>query len=744
MPTIKDVAKLAGVSIATVSNYLNHTRPVSRQTAARIQEAVDQLQYAANLSAKSLRSNSYTEVGVILPNLNDPYYVQIFQGIEHAFSGTQYYVNVAFSYDIPEMERSIAENYLKKQVCGLILISCIPDDWKFYYHAFTARGKSIVMIDRRIKGLDANFLSFDYGAVMEQLTKELLQRHSRLTLMAGPAQFTCEAACISGFRAACDRAGVPEQVVVHTDLNRESAVRTTMGLLRTDTPEVVIATSEATATGIMEALALLGHNDGEVPVVTLGEEHWNKFTHSFATFSTARPAIRMGQMASQTLLDQLEAPHLQETQQIILRDSSTDKINLVSEPQQPAAERDRTQPLKLLMLQVPAVETFQNLLKNFTQKTGIQVQVTTLPHDKLSREILDRPSGASYDIVMYDIPWLPMLASQGVLRDISDWLVGMDTDIFFPGCLQHYSLFRGGAYGIPFIYAPQIFFYRKDLFEEPRLREDFELHFGMSLRPPITLKEYNAIAEFFTDRTDAIPYGISVAAAYTECLAPELYTRMNAYGSRLFGSGGRVTLDSPETLQAYINLKRALRWAKPDYMQANDVSIIDDFLRGETAMLIGYPAYMTDVTDLRKSSMIGSIGYSLIPGRAPLLGGWGLGLHRDCCNEAGALAFLKWMCSEQTGNYFALMGGQTTITSTYTNDELVKLYPWLPMYYSAYESASPTVVPELPNGRILSSEQVDETVCSWLYRAIRDEIDLPDAIAATHRDLEKLVREALR
>ena len=66
MPTIKDVAALAGVSIATVSNYLNHTHPVSHAAAARIQQAVDQLQYAANLSARNLRSNRYTEVGVIL------------------------------------------------------------------------------------------------------------------------------------------------------------------------------------------------------------------------------------------------------------------------------------------------------------------------------------------------------------------------------------------------------------------------------------------------------------------------------------------------------------------------------------------------------------------------------------------------------------------------------------------------------------------------------------------------------
>ena len=75
MVTIKDVAARAHVSIATVSNYLNQTKPVSRATAARIKEAVEALQYSQNQSAKSLKTNSYPDIGVVLPNLNDSYYV---------------------------------------------------------------------------------------------------------------------------------------------------------------------------------------------------------------------------------------------------------------------------------------------------------------------------------------------------------------------------------------------------------------------------------------------------------------------------------------------------------------------------------------------------------------------------------------------------------------------------------------------------------------------------------------------
>ena len=729
MPTIKDVAKLAQVSIATVSNYLNRTKPVSRQTAAKIRSAIETLGYTANLSAKSLRANRYTEVGVILPNLNDPYYVQIYQGIEQAFSGSEYFVSAAFSYDIPELERSISENFLKKQVCGLILVSCIPEDGGFYAERFTQRGKAMVMLDRRIEGLDANFITFDYAAVMEELTQNLLaQGKKKITLMAGDGRFTGESECIRGFLCA-----LPEGHVLQTELNREGAFRSTMSLLRTRIPEAVVATSEAVAGGIKEALSVLGHEDGTVPVVTLGEEHWNRFTHSFADVSTARPSIRMGQTAAQLLLEQMELPG--KSREVILRDSRSQKISA------PSVKDTASKELKLLLLQAPAVDTFLNLLENFTHKTGIKTKVTTLPHHKLSDKILD---SGGYDIVMYDIPWLPMLASRGILRDITSWLKDMDTSIFFPGCLQYYSYFHKKAYGVPFVYAPQIFFYRKDLFNDPFLQAEYRRLTGSRLRPPITLKEYNTMGAFFTEHTDAISYGMSVAAAYPEHLAPELYTRMKAYGGSVFSENGRVSIDSPQNVKAYENLLTALKAAKPDFLQATDVSIIGDFLCGETAMLIGYPAYMTDVADLRKSSMIGSIGYSHIPGRSPLLGGWGMGLGAHCENESGALAFLQWMCDEQVGNYFALMGGQTTITGTYTNDELVRLYPWLPVYHAAYEDAGPTLLPELPGGRILSSEAVDEVVCRWLYSVIRGEISLADALSATRLELEKMIRDIQR
>ena len=171
MATIKDVAKEAGVCIATVSNYINHSRPVSRETAKIIQKAIDKLHYSPNMLARSVRNQSNKDIGVILPDLDDSYYVQVYQGIKSHFRDTDYSVNVEFSENVPEFEHRIAESFLRKKICGLILVSCRPNSWKFYYDNFTSQGIPIVLLDRNIHGLAADFISFDNYNVMKSMTE---------------------------------------------------------------------------------------------------------------------------------------------------------------------------------------------------------------------------------------------------------------------------------------------------------------------------------------------------------------------------------------------------------------------------------------------------------------------------------------------------------------------------------------------------------------------------------------------
>lgn len=743
MATIKDVAQRAGVSVATVSNYLNQTKPVSRKASAQIAKAIDELQYTQNLAAKSLKTKIYRSIGVILPNLTDSYYLQIFQGIETAVGSAGMQVNLSFSYDIPEVEEAVARQMLEKQVSGLILVTCQPDKWKFYYEHFIRNNRPLVLIDRRIDSLDTNIICFDSGSMIAAVTEELRNMGYRnLTLMAGSEHISCEKDCARSFLHACNH-GDGAATVMHMDTSKESAFRKTAKLLRKTQPDGIIVTSELAATGIVEALRVLGHSTKDIPVITLGEEHWNKHTHTFASFSIPRPAIRMGASAAEMMIRKLRSPQTQESEQITLSCSTADvreQLRQSLRPEKETVAHVKNRKLRILMLDVPATHAICRLLKNFENRTGIQAEVELKPHSALYDAITEsHQSEHGFDVYMYDLPWLPLLAVGGMLKEISAEMQGLDSDAFLPGSLEDFGQFNGGFYGMPLMYAPQMLYYRKDLFQDPMLRERYEKEYGTALCPPRTFTEYNTVAKFFTEQTDAIAYGISVPAAYAECLVPELYMRLRAYGSNVIDDNGNVVIQNPNALKAYVNLLRSVRYAKPNYRQANDVNAVEDFLAGETAMLISYPGFLTEVSDLRKNNLIGSIGCSYIPGRSPLLGGWSLGISSQSKAAAEAFAFLQWACTEQMSNYFSMLGAYSAVTSTYTNDELVQLYPWRPLYQEVYPNAAPMLPSIRKENKVISPNDVDDIVCKWLYAMLDGNEDIEQILAGTQEELSALL-----
>lgn len=215
--------------------------------------------------------------------------------------------------------------------------------------------------------------------------------------------------------------------------------------------------------------------------------------------------------------------------------------------------------------------------------------------------------------------------------------------------------------------------------------------------------------------------------------------RLRAYGSQVLDQHGHAAFDTPQTLKAYINLSQAIHLSAPDFETATDISIVDDFMKGKTAMLLSYPSFLANIHGLKEGNMTGSIGCAHVPGRKPLLGGWSLGIGKRCQNDKDTFDFVEWACGNQMSNYFSILGGQPAINSTYTNDELVKLYPWLPLYYDAYCCAQPMLPAFFENGTVISQNSIDEIACRWAYRMIRQECSVEDAISQTQTDLETFI-----
>ncbi len=121
LPSIKDVAQQAGVSIATVSHVLNKTKHVSEELRRRVLEAVDRLGYKSNPFAKNLKTSRSNIISVIVPNLENPLYTDFIAGVIHIAQEAQYAVLTFSCDDSAEKERELLSSPFMEYVCGVIL-----------------------------------------------------------------------------------------------------------------------------------------------------------------------------------------------------------------------------------------------------------------------------------------------------------------------------------------------------------------------------------------------------------------------------------------------------------------------------------------------------------------------------------------------------------------------------------------------------------------------------------------------
>lgn len=122
VPTMKDIAKKAGVSLGTVSNVLNHLSSVKPQNYEKVMAAVRDLDYTTNMTARALRTKQSGNIGLIIPSITNPYYPELARGVEDAASDAGLTVFLCNDDREEKKERGYIDALLTKMVDGIILV----------------------------------------------------------------------------------------------------------------------------------------------------------------------------------------------------------------------------------------------------------------------------------------------------------------------------------------------------------------------------------------------------------------------------------------------------------------------------------------------------------------------------------------------------------------------------------------------------------------------------------------------
>jgi LacI family transcriptional regulator len=209
-PTIRDVAELAGVATATVSNVLTGRRKVAEDRRRLVLEAVAALGYQPNHLAASLRRQHSRTVGIVVPDLTNPFFAALVQRIENLAAVDDYQILLVDSSNDPQREAARTAALLARRIDGLILAP--TEDALPAANAIGVHAPPTVILDRGIELGGFDTVQADNFDACERGTRHLLQLgHLDIALLATTDRLANVRERIAGYRDALGAAGCPER-----------------------------------------------------------------------------------------------------------------------------------------------------------------------------------------------------------------------------------------------------------------------------------------------------------------------------------------------------------------------------------------------------------------------------------------------------------------------------------------------------------------------------------------------------
>lgn len=655
MPTIKDIAKAAGVSHGTVSNVLNKRGNVSYEKIRLVEETAMAMGYAIDEKASLLRRGTTNTLAVLLPSVSEPQYADLYTGILRYAENHGYCARLFLTDDLPVLECRAIQDALAAKACAVLTVSCLKNEKKEYQAVLT---RKIPLIFLEHKPDSKGLISFSF---------DMIQAGHMAASLIGNESCCC---ITRTSRDQQDFSGALAEGSISAPAfyeNGHSAHSPMVYELLATQPDVswIVATSETLANRIYHVFST---GCQRIPhIISLSSLHPAQnslYYHLTLNYQG------MGHEAAKAIINQIE-------HQIPLES----RVFSVSGCTRPAgfAVPVIKKPLRIIAHRTPSLTALRYLLPRFERKYGISVEIETFPLSNVFEHILSE-TREPWDVIRLDPSSLSYLAPR-LFRNLTDIDVGAASlfNQYLPNLQDDFSLFGGKLYALPFDISVQMLFYQRDLLEDSGQKRAFFEATGKKLKIPATYDEYDAICRFFTRalRSDSpVKYGTSLSLGNPTSAASEYLPRLLAAGGLSYSRNGCLDLTTPAALSAlkgYVSLASCSS-AEPVHSW-NEVA--DNFVKGSQATAIFYVNHASRLVTGPCANVSERIGFAPIPGKNPLLAGGslGVGIHSRQLEEA--YEFIKWATGAEIAAEMVMMGGTSACRCIYEQREILDTYPWL-------------------------------------------------------------------
>lgn len=279
--TIKDIAKTAGVSVATVSHVVNKTRYVSPELVKRVEDAINDSDYKIKIQKKvsSLKIGKQSQVAIVIPSLMGSLYVQLIEHISAFLREKGYIAAVYFSNENYRQEKEILNRLMMdKKVAGIILSPCRMDSKN--YEKLYARNIPVVLLERAISGKEEESVVAENTRALYKGTQHLIKNgHKKIGVILGDLTTSAVAERLEGYQRALRDAELDYTEkdvlsIVHEE-NIEEGIEKIRNFYNRRRPTAIISGGNRLTFLVLKALQHMGLEcPQDISVVGFGDEEW--------------------------------------------------------------------------------------------------------------------------------------------------------------------------------------------------------------------------------------------------------------------------------------------------------------------------------------------------------------------------------------------------------------------------------------------------------------------------------------
>lgn len=309
MYTIRDIARLAGVSVATVSGVLNNKPTVKPALVERVKKAMDALDYHPDQVARSLRVRRTSTIGMVIADLTNPFFTEVIRGVEKEAQSNGYSVILCDANEDPDLEQHYLSALFARRVDGVLLAETSSSSIR---ESRIHKRFPIVLVDRVPPGFAGAAVITDNFSAAYEGTRHLIELgHHQIAIITGQLSLSNGLDRLEGFRKALQEQhlALPDKYLQQGNFQLESGYHCGLELMRLPVPPTAIFSCNNKMTlGLMRALRELRVNCPEtLSVLGFDDFEWSAyFTPRLTTI--AQPTYEMGRQAMQMLLRILQEP----------------------------------------------------------------------------------------------------------------------------------------------------------------------------------------------------------------------------------------------------------------------------------------------------------------------------------------------------------------------------------------------------------------------------------------------------